>query len=108
MATSLDFVQYVADRLADFGAVRYRKLFGEYLIWLDERPILMACDNTVYVKMLPELDPLMQGAERGCPYDGAKEHWIVDPDDETLWSRLIPILIATVPPSKAKRKMSTE
>ena len=29
MATSLEFVQYVADRLTEFGAVRYRKLFGD-------------------------------------------------------------------------------
>lgn len=108
MATSLEFVQYVADRLTEFGAARYRKLFGEYLIWLDERPILLACDNTVYVKRLPELEPLMQNAERGYPYDGAKEHWIVDPDDEAIWSQLIPSLLAFIPPSKPKRKKPIE
>ncbi len=108
MATSLEFVQYVADRLTEFGAVRYRKMFGEYQIWLNERPILLACDNTVYVKMLPALESLMQDAERGYPYDGAKEHWIVDPDDEAVWSQLIPSLLALIPPSKPKRKKSTE
>ena len=50
----------------------------------------------------------MQNAERGYPYDGAKEHWIVDPDDEAIWSQLIPSLLAFIPPSKPKRKKPIE
>ena len=37
----------------------------------------MACDNIAYVKKLPCVDVLMKNAETGCPYNGAKEAYIL-------------------------------
>ena len=33
MASSLDYVQYVASQLAGAGVITYKKLFGEYGLW---------------------------------------------------------------------------
>lgn len=62
MATSPDYITYVCDQLAGFQPLRYRKMFGEYMVYLSDRPILTVCDNTVYVKMYPELAQLLDGA----------------------------------------------
>lgn len=51
MATSPDYITYVCDQLAGFQPLRYRKMFGEYMVYLSDRPILTVCDNTVYVNM---------------------------------------------------------
>ena len=53
--------------------------------------------------MLPELAELLSDAEQGCPYDGAKLHYIPDIEDAALLERLIPQLLELVKP-KAKKK----
>ena len=52
MATSPEFMEYVVEQIAGCGEIRYRKMFGEYLVYVNEKPVLLVCDNTVYVKML--------------------------------------------------------
>lgn len=103
MATSAEYIAFVLDTLRPFGDLRARKMFGEYMVYLDEKPILTVCDNTIYVKMLPELAELMKAAECGYPYDGAKLHYIADIEDAALLARLIPELASLIKP-KAKKK----
>lgn len=38
MATSPDYITYVCDQLAGFQPLRYRKMFGEYMVYLSDRP----------------------------------------------------------------------
>lgn len=80
-------------------------MFGEYMVYLNDKPIISVCDNTVFVKMLPELGEHLDDAERGFPYDGAKLHCILDIEDSELLSAVIPILEAFTPlPKPRKRK----
>lgn len=50
MATSVDFINYVCEQIVGVGDIRYRKMFGEYMVYVNYKPILLICDNTVYVK----------------------------------------------------------
>ncbi len=50
MACSLDFIEFVSSQIASAGTVRYRKMFGEYMIYVDEKPVIIVCDNIPYVK----------------------------------------------------------
>lgn len=105
MATTPEYNEFVCERLEPFGAVRSRKMFGEYMVYLNDKPIISVCDNTVFVKILPELAGYLDGAERGFPYDGAKLHYILDIEDPALLSDVIPILEAVTPlPKPRKRK----
>ena len=71
MATTPEYNEFVCERLEPFGAVRSRKMFGEYMVYLNDKPIISVCDNTVFVKILPELAAYLNDAERGFPYEGA-------------------------------------
>jgi TfoX/Sxy family transcriptional regulator of competence genes len=51
--------------------VRYRKMFGDSLVYVDDKPMMLLCDNTVFVKILPCLDFLMVGAEKEVVRRGA-------------------------------------
>ncbi len=106
MATSIEYLEFVLEQLKEEPNIRYRKMFGEYMIYCNEKPILTVCDNTVYVKKYPELDSLMQGSDSGCPYEGAKEHWILDTENRELIRALIPILEKVTPMPKPKVKKS--
>ena len=106
MATGREYIDFVLEQLEGFGALRERKMFGEYMVYLNDRPILSVCDNTVFVKMRPELDEWTRDAERGYPYEGAKECWILDVEDRALLERVIPLLESLTPlPKPRKRKL---
>lgn len=103
MASTLEYAEFVCEKLRPFGNVRCRKMFGEYMVYLNDKPVLSVCDNAVFVKKLPELDALMRGCECGCPYEGAKEHYMPDIDDAALLSELIPMLEKFTPLPKPKK-----
>lgn len=84
MATSEDYIKFVCSQIEDAGVVRYRKMFGEYMAYLDEKPVFLVCDNTVYVKIIKPLSELLQDCETDVPYSGAKEHYILDIEDKEL------------------------
>jgi TfoX/Sxy family transcriptional regulator of competence genes len=106
MATTKDFVEFVSEQIRKTGEIRYRKMFGEYMVYVNDKPILLVCDDTVYVKKLPQLGELLANSEVGVPYTGAKEHYIVDVDNAELLEKVIEILepITPLPKSKAKAK----
>ena len=105
MATSQDFIEYVCCQITGAGRVRYMKMMGEYIFYVDDKSTLLVCNNTVYIKMLPCVAELLQSAERGVPYKGAKEHYILDIDDRqtaTEVARLVSQNTPTVKPKKVK------
>ena len=112
MATSNDFIQFVADQVVSAGDnIRYKKMFGEYMLYCDERPVLLVCDDTVYVKQIPEVMAVFVAhgitPDAGTPYDGAKPHWILDIEDVDLATDMVRELARALPlpkPKKPKRK----
>jgi TfoX N-terminal domain. len=80
-------------------------MFGEYMVYVRDKPLFIVCDDTVYVKELDCIQPLMEHAEKGFPYEGAKECYVVDIDDTELLEKLVPVLEAHIPvPVKRNRK----
>ena len=59
MSTSPEFVEYLCEQLEGTGAVRYRKMFGEYMVYLNDKPVLLVCGATPFVKMLPYVVTLL-------------------------------------------------
>ena len=53
MATSEEYLTFVCEQIARFGAVRYRKMFGDATVYLDDKPILLVCDNTCLLYTSP-------------------------------------------------------
>ena len=104
MATAKDYLDYVLERLPEPEAARCRKMFGEYMVYINDKPLLTVCDNTVFVKKVPELATVMANAAVGCPYEGAKEHYILDIDDTALTAQVIAILEPITPVPKKRKK----
>lgn len=105
MATSKEYLDFVLDQLHDYSGLRYRKMFGEYMVYQNDKPILLLCDDTVFVKKLPELESLMDCAATGYPYANAKEYYILDIEDPELCESVIEILERLTPvPQKKVRK----
>ena len=106
MATNSDFVNYVCEQIQDVGMIRSKKMFGEYMVYINDKPILLVCDNTVFVKKLDVIEKDMINAEVGCPYNGAKEHYILDIDNAEFSKEIINILEKVTPIPTKKKKAS--
>lgn len=96
MACSAEFIEFVCEFIAPLGKVHIRKMMGDYVVYLNEKCVITACDNNAFVKKLPCIEAMMADAECGSPYPGAKEAYILDFSDknkvlkviETLWNEL--------------------
>ena len=105
MASTLDFANFVIEQLGDIGEITYRKMFGEYMIYVNQKPVILICDNTAYVKKLDCIKSLCENNEVGHPYEGAREHYILDIDDSELLEEIIKEVekVTQIPKKKSKR-----
>ena len=106
MATSKEYIEFVCEQLDGIENVTYRKMFSEYMVYVNAKPLLIVCDNTVMVKKAPELASLMEDAPDGIPYEGAKVHYILDIENRELVRSVIAVLepITPLPKKRAKKK----
>ena len=104
MATSEEYIEFICEQILDVGTVRFKKMFGEYIIYVNDKPVLLVCDSTVYVKKLDCLDELMREADKGYPYKGAKEHYILDVENTDFCKEVVEILEQVTPIPKPKKK----
>lgn len=104
MACSLDFIEFVSSQIATAGTVRCRKMFGGYIVYVDEKPVIIVCDNIPYVKEHEAIKSMMSSAERGYPYEGAKEHYILDVSRSDFAVRVIKTLVEVLPYPKSRKK----
>lgn len=102
MASSREFVEYVCDQLSGTGDVRSRKMFGEYMIYVNDKPLVLVCDDTAYVRMHGCLEGVMDRTSTGIPYQGAKPHYILDVDDGDRCAEIIALLEPVVPVPKKR------
>ena len=75
---------------------------GDYIIYLNGKSIALACDNNMYVKIYPQLGELLKGAEIGKPYQGAKDHYILDETNPALIRKAISLIWDITPDPKRK------
>lgn len=103
MATDLSYIQFVCEQLRGEDAT-YKKMFGEYMVYIEGKPVLLVCDNTVFVKEVKELEEIMSEADKGFPYDGAKECYILDIENVELVEKVVAVLKEVIPLPKKKIK----
>jgi len=109
MATTQNYIEYVCEQIRGIGLIRYRKMFGEYLVYINEKPILIICDNTSYVKKLDCIEQWMKDKPEGYPYKGAKAHYILDIDDANFSKMILSEVekVTEVPKKKEKKADKT-
>ena len=103
MATRAETIPPILDAIP--GAT-VRKMFGEYALYLEGRVVALICDDTLFLKDLPEARALLPDAGTGSPYPGAKLHLIADPwlDEPEVLAAAARALARVLPPPKTKRK----
>ena len=104
MPCTAEFIDFICDALSPLGEVRSRKMMGEYVVHVNGKCVITACDNLAYVKKLPCIAPLMADAECGSPYHGAREAYILDFSDPRKAIKVIQTLWEALPYPKPRKK----
>jgi TfoX/Sxy family transcriptional regulator of competence genes len=90
------------------GVIRYRKMFGEYSIYCNEKVVALVCDNQLFVKPTKAGNSFIGEVVAKPPYSGAKPYFFIKDQIENIdWvSRLISITESelSVPKPKSKKK----
>lgn len=109
MASSEEFVTYVAEQLADAGTIIYKKMFGEYGIYCDGTFFACVCDNQFFVKITDEGQKILQNPETAPPYEGAKPSFLItELDDKELLCKLAITTCESLSKSKPKKRGKTK
>lgn len=104
MATTTEYIEYVCEQISGVGDIRYKKMFGEYMVYVNNKPVITVCDNTAFVKIVDAIAELMKNAEKGFPYNGAKENYILDIDNSDFAKKVVSELEKVTPLPKPRKK----
>ncbi len=105
MASSPDFVQYIADQCAGAGEIVTKKMFGDYGIYCDGKIFGLICDDAFYLKPTEAVRPLLHTVDMRPPYDGAKDYFFIeDIDDRDYLEMLVVETCKVLPAPKPKKK----
>lgn len=107
MASDQHFVDFVVEQISYPGEINYKKMFGEYGLFADEKIFALICDNKLFIK------PTAEGKEfigedliEAPPYPGAKNSLLIEEKIENgEWlSELVQITAGALPMPKPKKK----
>lgn len=107
MASHQDFVDYVVEQLREAGAIRSRKMFGEYGLYCDDVFFAVICDDQFFVKVTPQGEAAFPDLPKAPPYEGAKDSFLVeDVENRKLMTELTRITCEALKskPQKTWRK----
>ncbi|MCI8291140.1 MAG: transcriptional regulator, partial [Clostridia bacterium] len=45
MATTNEYIEYVCEQIRGIGDVRYKKMFGEFMVYVNDKPVIIVCNN---------------------------------------------------------------
>lgn len=107
MATTNEYIEYVCEQIRGTGEIRYKKMFGEFMIYINNKPVIIVCNNIPFVKKLDCIETKMKNAKIGYPYKGAKEHYILDIDNSEFCKDIVSeVEKVTELPKPKKKKIS--
>lgn len=104
MATNLSFVEYIAELSELEGRLTWRKMFGEYALYLGGKVVAFACDNSLFIKAAPATATLTAALPQRPPYPGAKGYPVADQllDEPDTLRRLLLATEQAMPDAKPK------
>jgi TfoX/Sxy family transcriptional regulator of competence genes len=106
MATDAEYAAYAMGQIRGIPNLTYRKMFGEYSVYVGEKIVAFLADNQFFLKQTEGGRALIGNPVEGRPYPGAKPCFVLDEllDDAETITALIRITERELPPPKPKKK----
>lgn len=110
MATSQDTIHYICDQ-AGFGSrLTFRKMFGEFALYLDGKVVALVCDDQLFLKPTDEGRQYLGQVALAPPYPGARDHFLISAelDDPEKVHSALEVTARALPEPKPKGKNRPE
>ena len=107
MSTKKETIQFILEKLGHAGRFTARPMFGEYALYADGKVVALVCDDLLYVKIVPASQELEPVCEKGTPFPGAKDHYLVEEVHLSTVPNLPAILFSVAESVKAKKGKAT-
>lgn len=78
MSSSIDYLDFVLERLSIIDNITYRPMMGEYIIYHQGIVIGGIYDNRFLIKLTKSIIEMFPNSIKEIPYGGAKEMLLVD------------------------------
>jgi TfoX/Sxy family transcriptional regulator of competence genes len=106
MASQQQFVDYIIEQIDIPEQITFKKMFGEYGLYMDDKMFALVCDNQLFIK------PTLSGREyigevlEAASYDGAKPCFLIEDkmEDRAWLKKLVEITVKELPAPKPKKK----
>lgn len=99
MSSDQDVVDDVVARMNAVGAARARKMFGEYGVYCEDLFVGVVCGNQLYLKATDSGRRVIPGCPEGPPYEGARDHLVIEYSvlaDPAVFGRLLRATVRAV------------
>jgi len=108
MSSNESFVKFVAEQIESAGEIRYRKMFGEYALYCNEKVVALICDNQLFVKSTRSGREFIGDVVEAPPYKGAKPSFLIeDQIEDAEWLSELIVLTEKELPRPIKKKKKT-
>ena len=103
MASSKEYLDFVLDQLSELNEIKYKSMFGEYIIYYKGKIIGGIYEDRLLVKPVKFAFELLTDPKYELPYEGAKEMLLVNEvDNKELLIKLFDAIVDELPTPKAK------
>ena len=105
MASTEATLQYICDQASLGRRLTFRKMFGEYALYVDGKVVALVCDDQLFLKPTPEGKAYLGQVEEAAPFPGAKNYYLLtgDLDDPERLARALQLTARALPEPKPKR-----
>ena len=90
MASSEEYLTFIADQLSECPLVRFRPMMGEYILYLDNKVVGGIYDDRLLIKATPSVKALRPDGKMEIPYPGGKPMLLAeDPENREALAELL-------------------
>ena len=110
MSSDINFVKFIVDQIGNSGSIRYRKMFGEYAIYCNDKVVALVCDDRLFVKPTNAGRAFIGSVNEAPAYPGAKPSFLIEDqlEDREWLSELVALTERELPMPKPKKKKSNK
>ena len=106
MASDQSFVDFIVEQIDITEEIRYKKMFGEYALFVNNKVVALICDNSLFMKPTKNGREFIGDVVEAPPYPGAKDSFLIEAEIEDVeWlSELVSLTYNELPEPKPKKK----
>ena len=104
MASDIKTVDFIADQSGLGSRLTYRRMFGEYALYLNTKVVAFVCDNKLFLKPTDAGRALLGSPTEAPAYPGSKNYFLLEEEleDPQLLRKAFEVTESVLPLPKPK------